>query len=295
MADEPSVVPGSDPGFAPGEAPAPPDKNVPRPVLFGAAVVLLGLAGWNGPRLWDEVRSLRQEWELERVNAAVGFVAINPQPSYARPPKEWIRHEGNATFLWSGWIDGVGHGWFKVGRSDLDLKRLGGPIGRDMVRAIDRPILEHSGGERWSRLQHDTRVAGLKVDGIANAYPLRVLEKVEVVNDTIGSRAMMVVFTPFIDPETAVDVFDPVLDGRRLTFGSSGYFFDRRPLLYDRGTESLWLVSGERLRCVAGATRGSELKRIEHARLMDWHRWQAENPDGRLVVGADRSRALPKQ
>jgi hypothetical protein len=41
-------------------------------------------------------------------------------------------------------------------------------------------------------------VAALDLEGIPSAYPLRVLEKVEVVNDEVRDRPFLVTFSPFI-------------------------------------------------------------------------------------------------
>ena len=39
--------------------------------------------------------------------------------------------------------------------------------------------------------------------------------------------------------------------GQRLTMGLSGYLRDHKPVLYDRGTESLWVIEGDELKSFA--------------------------------------------
>jgi hypothetical protein len=162
-------------------------------------------------------------------------------------------------------------------------------MGRDVIRAIERPVTETQNGERWNRLIEETEIFGTEVDGVASAYPLLLLQKVEIVNDSIDARPVLVVFTPFVPLDQAVNVFDPVVDGKTITFGCSGYFHDRRPLLYDRGTESFWSVTPDGLRCVAGKSKGTTLKLITHVTPVAWGDWISDHPQSRLIVGADRS------
>lgn len=70
--------------------------------------------------------------------------------------------------------------------------------------------------------------------------------------------------------------FDPVLDGRRLTFGFQG-IHQGVALLYDHPTDSLWLhLTGE---CIAGPLAGRTLARLatgRHTTWADWRRWHPE-------------------
>jgi hypothetical protein len=262
---------------------------------LAALVVLLGFIGVKTPTLWQEWRALQHDWEADRRSRIIGFVAISPKISYAVKPADWIHNEGDATLLWSGWRPDRGHGWFRVGKGELDPDRLSAPFGRDVIRAIDRPIVEVGGGRRWEAIPEDNLVAGLKWGSASVAYPLQVLEKVEVINDTVAGRPLLVVFTPFQPIEQSIHLFDPELDGHRVTLGSSGYFHDQTPLLYDRETESLWMVDDTELVSVAGRRKGSRLNSLGQASLQSWGDWQDQYPQCRLLVGADRSVGIPTQ
>jgi hypothetical protein len=266
---------------------------LPRGVVLVALLVLVGFLGWLVSALWGEWQALRADRAGERASTLVGYADIYPTPQYAARPTDWVHDEGDDMLLWSGWQPGVGHRWFRVGRGELDRARLGGSLGRDIIRAIDVPIVEVGGGPRWGRIPWDAPVAALDLEGIPSAYPLRVLEKVEVVNDAVRDRPILVTFSPFIPEAQAYNVYEPVVEGRRVTLGSSGYFLDRRPLLYDRGTESLWIERTEGLTAIAGRRKGALLRRVSRPTLIPWGRWQARYPKGRLVVGADRSGGLP--
>jgi hypothetical protein len=66
-------------------------------------------------------------------------------------------------------------------------------------------------------------------------------------------------------------------------------------LLYDRGSESLWMVAQEGLRAVAGRNKGALLPRVTKVELVAWSDWIGKYPQSRLLVGADRQAARPKR
>lgn len=274
-----------------------PASNPPRAVLLGATALLSSFFLYQAPSIWDEWKGLKKDWELTRQTQVIGFIGISPNLSFARPPGPWIVERDDSVLLWSGWRNGIGHSWFRIGRGEIELDLLGPPMGRDVVRAIDQTIVENRGDEHWELMQSDTRVVGFARGGEAMAYPMLLLGKVEVINDTLGGEPLLVVSTPFLAPEETVDYYDPNVEGRRLHFGLSGYFVhpvERHPLLYDRETESLWMVQPDhQIRCVAGTLRGTQLRHLGRGEPRDWSDWLYENPRTRLVVGADRSRNAP--
>lgn len=262
-----------------------------RGILLGATAVLFGFVLFQAPVLYEEWQGLQGDWERSRLGAPLGFIDIAPDPTYAQPPTPWAQISDQEVHLWAGWKPGVGHRWFRVGREQLDLTSLNQPIGRDVVRSIDRPIAEREGGQIWGRMQPDSSVAGVSLDdGSTVAYPWLLLSKVEAVNDTVNGRPVLVVHTPFLSPEESVDVFDPTVDGRRLTMGLSGHFQrpGPRPLLYDRETESLWVVRDHQMSCVAGTLKGKSLSRLQRCEPISWSDWLDKHEESRLIVGAYR-------
>ena len=255
-----------------------------------AMLPLLGFIGQTGNSLWGEWRSLRTDRLSERASAVVGYVNINPNPSYATRPVDWSHDEGDEAVLWAGWKDDRNR-WFRYGRGDIEVGSLSGLLGRDVIQAIDYPLYERAGGACWVRIPDEAPVVGLEGTDETTAYPLRVLDKVEVLNDRIGDRPVLIAYTPV---EERVSAFDASFEGRRLTMGHSGYFIDRHhPVFYDRGTESLWTERDGAMVAIAGRRKGVSLKKIARLDPVSWGTWRAKHPDSRLVIGADRSRAMP--
>lgn len=285
LVDPPSVPDGPTPAPNPGRRRSP----WVRGMACLALVPLLGFIGQTGRTLWGEWTLLRQDQVRERESAIVGYVNINPAVSYASMPDNWSHDEGEDSLLWAGWKDGKHH-WFRFGRGEIDVSRLSLPIGRDVFQAIDYPVFEQEGGPRWGRVPPEAPVVGFERDGSAVAYPVKVLAKVMLVNDQLGDSPVLVTFSP---SDSSVAVFEATIDGQRVTLGHGGYFRENRAVLYDRGTESLWAQGQGGMVAVAGRRKGASLKLVRKLDMVAWSDWRDGHPDGRLLIGADRSKGLP--
>jgi len=265
----------------------------PRGLALLAMAILIGFVVTQGRTLWKEWGDLQRDMSHVRRTAVIGYPNIHPNPSYARKPSDWFHHEGEFTLLWSGW-KGQSHQWFRVARGEVEQERISLPMGRDVIQAIDYPIVENDGGQIWKKIPGEAEVVGFEVDGVLAVYPLHVLNKVAVVNDLIGERPRLVTFNPARPQGSPVHVFEPIVEGHRITLGMSGYFHDRKPMLYDRGTESLWVQRDDgTLESIAGRYRGSSLRSIGKLAPVSWGDWRWQHPKSRLLIGADRSKDLP--
>jgi hypothetical protein len=250
--------------------------------------VLLTFVVAQGLALWREWADLRDDLATVRRGAVIGYKNIHPNPSYASRPDDWFHHDGQSTLLWSGWTDRDGHGWFRVGRGEVDQERISLPIGRDVVQTIDHPLVEVSGGPIWGRIPDEAAVVGQELAGVMSVYPVQVLAKVGAVNDEVGRRPFLIVFNPSAPSDRSVHIYDPVVDGNRLTMGTSGYFLDGLPLFYDRGSESFWVEEAGSLRSVAGRLKGVRLRQVGQPSPVSWGDWRWRHPKSRLLIGDDR-------
>jgi hypothetical protein len=271
------------------ESREPTPVRLSRVIAPPACALLVGFIGVQGSALLEEYQRLRREWDADVRGRVVGYPGVTPVYSYAQGPPNWIHDEGDTTRLWAGWDRKAGrHQWFTVGKGELSAARLSHPMGRDTVRAIDKPRTETRGGEIWKAIPPDDIVHVGEFQGVPLAYPLNVLNKTLIVNDEVHRKPFLVVYTPYVENVHAVDTFYPVVDGKRLTMGHSGYLWDMRPLLYDRERQSLWVPSGEGLLAIAGPFKGTVLGRVAHLDPARWGDWSAEHPEGRLIAGAIR-------
>jgi hypothetical protein len=105
----------------------------------------------------------------------------------------------------------------------------------------------------------------------------------------------MIVVNPFARPVVAFSIYDTLLEGRRVTLAPTGYFQDAKPVLFDRGTESLWIEMHDGLTAMAGKHFKKRLMRVAIPSPVSWSTWSSRNPHSRLLVGADRSRGIPTE
>ena len=198
-------------------------------------------------------------------------------------------------FLWFGWEKHADHRWFRFAEGEIDPVRLNRPKSEFISPAIDYPLVETKGGPIWQRIPSESSVVGYKIENHQCVYPVAILGKVIVINDIIDKHPYMIVVNPFAHPVVAFSIYDSLLDGRRVTLAPTGYFQDAKPILFDRGTESLWIEMHDGLTAMAGKHFKKRLMRVAIPSPVTWSTWLRRNPHSRLLVGADRSHGVPKE
>ncbi|MGJ3243080.1 MAG: DUF3179 domain-containing (seleno)protein [Opitutales bacterium] len=150
----------------------------------------------------------------------------------------------------------------------------GGP-GRDGIPAIDEPRFIDPGDADF--LKPDDKVIHVSLKGEHRAYPVRILDWHEVVNDTIAGEPVAVTYCPLC--RTAM-VFHREIDGEVTSFGVSGLLYNSDVLLYDRASESLW--SQLKTEAVSGPHKGKKLEWLPST-VMTWEGWRERFPKGRVL------------
>jgi hypothetical protein len=111
----------------------------------------------------------------------------------------------------------------------------------------------------------------------ARAYPVRILNYHEIVNDQFGGDPIAVSWCPLCG--SAV-VYDREVGDRVLTFGVSGKLADDDLVMYDRETESEWKQSlGE---AITGELEGESL-RVRPSAVTTYERFREEYPDALVL------------
>jgi hypothetical protein len=151
----------------------------------------------------------------------------------------------------------------------VDEIKDGGPP-KDGIPSIDQPEFKKASA---TQLDEQTRVLGVKVNGVAKAYPIPIMNYHEIVNDMFADQPVVVTYCPLCGSGIA---FDAAVGGERKTFGVSGLLYNSDVLLYDRQTESLW--SQIMMQAVAGPMEGRELEMVPTMNT-SWGEWKRKNPD----------------
>ena len=143
-------------------------------------------------------------------------------------------------------------------------------------------------GETDDRLLPMERVAALSIGRVDAAFPHSILAKERIVSYRVNGRDLVILFKPgaasALDRGSirdsrdvgATGVFDPVLEGRKLTFRLDGDTF------VDNETGSEWNILGT---AVNGPLQGKALTPIVHANHF-WFAWGAFRPDTKIYTGA---------
>jgi Protein of unknown function (DUF3179) len=269
-------------------------------VKVGVAAVVVAVGVYllaQVSALWNEFGLLQREVRESQKRGVVGYLNIAPISSFAEGPKDWYRSDGRQLLLWSGWEQANGQQrWLRFAHGEIDPTRFVRPTAVFVSQAIDYPLVETGRGAIWERIPADSKVVGSTLEGQKCAYPVAVLGKVMVINDVVGERPYLVVLNPFAAaPALSFSIFEAELEGHRVTMNPTSYFQDRKPVLYDRGTESLWVERDGFLTAFAGKHSGKHLNGHSHPTPIAWSEWVSQNSQSRLVVGADRTRGIPTE
>lgn len=119
----------------------------------------------------------------------------------------------------------------------LDKIKGGGPP-KDGIPSIDSP--KFTTIENSQFISDSDIVIGLVINGDVRAYPLFILVWHEIVNDTVGEIPVAVTYCPLCYTN---QVFERIIDGKIVEFGTSGKLYNSNLLMYDRLTDSYWSQS----------------------------------------------------
>ena len=259
---------------------------------------VLGGLGWTfGGRVWREVRDLRESQRGAEENAPVGYVGTSFRKTYHDRPAQFLTNKDGRKLLYA-LKEGDKIEYFDVTDAAVEMDSLSGGFGRDSNPSIDYPIFEASDTERALRLRPRQDVYGLGDARSARAYPVELLNRVEVVNDRLGDSALAIVFDRSIGEAR---VYERKIDGKEFTFGTTGYAHGvedpvrGKSLLYDRKTQSLWLPDDQMIVCVNGPLKGTKLPAILKPARMAWSAWLSANPGTTVLMGNDRSKPIPSE
>jgi hypothetical protein len=170
----------------------------------------------------------------------------------------------------------------------MDVRRV---LPRDAIPSVDDPTF---GSDYFGEDGDDVVV--LELEGEVRAYPVRILDFHEVVNDRVGTQRVAVTWCPLcgagvvydrdvsaadgIPGDPVDEAEDPVTDERVLSFGVSGKLADDDLVMYDRETDSEWKQSTGR--AIAGPLEGTEL-RVLPAAMTTHGEFRERYPDGSVL------------
>ena len=165
-----------------------------------------------------------------------------------------------------------------VPREEIEIR-----LSRDSIPAIVDPAFasDWSGldpeGVEDPTLPDETAVIGVERDGRARAYPLRILDWHEIVNDEFGGP-IAVTYCVLCGSSVVVERF---VDGESTNFGVSGRLWRDDLVMYDARTESYW--SQILATAIRGPRTGDRLD-VFPSTLSSWGEWRRSHPETEVLL-----------
>ncbi len=161
-----------------------------------------------------------------------------------------------------------------------------GGVAYEGIPALDRPATVAADEARY--LDPDEPVFGVSLQGEARAYPLRILDWHEMVNDRVGDVDFSLAYCTLCGSGIAYRAL--ASNGRRYDFGSSGLLMRSNKLMVDRQTKTLWNQLTGRPVLGPQAAADVRLERLPIV-LTTWRDWREAHPRTRVLsleTGFDR-------
>ncbi len=161
----------------------------------------------------------------------------------------------------------------KINSSDL----VDGCSGKDCIPAISNPKFEKVQEASW--LADNDIVLTISHKGVNRAYPQRIMNWHEIINDTVADDPIAITFCPLCGSAVA---FERKVDGVITELGVSGKLHDSDLVMYDRYEGNLWQqITGEGL--VGPAARRNEKLKPILLGTTTWVKWKKENLEGEVL------------
>jgi len=165
----------------------------------------------------------------------------------------------------------------------LDEITGGGPP-KDGIPSIDNPkFISIKEANQW--LNDNEPGIAFSRGNTDRFYPYQIMVWHEIVNDTVGGERILVTYCPLC---LTGFVFDPLVGGERVEFGTSGKLWKSNLVMYDRKTDSLWpQILGE---AVIGEMTGAKLPVLTSDQAL-YGNWKKKYPNGKVLsrdTGATR-------
>ena len=147
---------------------------------------------------------------------------------------------------------------------------------RDRIKPIYEPKYDSVGDGDWL-VQGDGVLSYVSSSGDAFAYPMKMLNFHEIVNDLVDGVPLLVSYCPLCASGV---VYHRELDGQVLLFGNTSALYQSDLVMYDHQTGSYWhQVIGE---AIVGPLTGSRLRTLP-SMTTTWGQWKELYPDTKVL------------
>lgn len=150
--------------------------------------------------------------------------------------------------------------------------------GKDGIPSIDIPVfLSGNNTKIASYMNVGDLIIGIKIGSETKAYPHKILDWHEVLNDNFVGENITINYCPLTRTAFA---WKNTNQGVKSTFGVSGLLYNTNLILYDRETDSHW--SQMKLECVNGAQFGNKPDLVQITETT-WEVWKTMYPETKIL------------
>ncbi|MFP5284160.1 MAG: DUF3179 domain-containing (seleno)protein [Thermoanaerobaculia bacterium] len=150
-----------------------------------------------------------------------------------------------------------------------------GGVPLEGIPALDRPEHVPAGSAGAKYLLDGEKVFGVSLGGEARAYPLRILDWHEMLNDVVGGEPVTLSYCTLCGSGVLYSTRTP--KGDAYTFGTSGLLYRSNKLMIDRQTLTLWNnLTGEP--AVGRLARSPVRLPVLPVVVTTWKEWRTRHP-----------------
>ncbi len=146
---------------------------------------------------------------------------------------------------------------------------------RDCIRSIDKP--KYVDAAYASFVADDEPVLALEWNGEYRAWPTRIMDQHEIVNDVIGGEPIAITWCPLCGSAVGVK---RTVNGEVTEFGVSGLLYNSDLVFYDRTTNTLW--DQIEAKGIVGPLTGHALELVPIT-LTTWRTWRMAHPQTQVL------------
>ncbi|MEP1963290.1 DUF3179 domain-containing (seleno)protein [Tateyamaria sp.] len=169
-------------------------------------------------------------------------------------------------------------GWGGVG---IDDRPFGSKDICSCIAAIDNPEVSTAAEATW--LKDSDIVFGIEVNGEFRAYPRRIMEVREMVNDTLGGRDLGIPYCTLCGAAQAFFTDDLPRGVKRPILRTSGLLSRSNKVMYDLNTFSVFDTFLGKAVTGRLARRDVQLKQATVI-TTEWGTWKAAHPDTTVLI-----------
>ncbi len=155
---------------------------------------------------------------------------------------------------------------------------LWGGVCVDCIPPLETPeFVTPAQASSW--IHPSDQVIGIEINGDVRAYPRRIIDWHEMVNDIIGGTPVSLAYCTLCG---SAILYDARVDGQVFSFGTSGMLYRSNKLMYDRNTRTLWeQYTGEP---VWGQLVGSGIQlKVLPVVHTSYDEWLRDHPDTKVL------------